>query len=118
MEVNFTTYNDADFAQNFVYQTALGAPIDLTGNTLHMMIRTRADDATVFCDLSSSNGDFVILDSPIGGFYVYIAEAVLLKLPVGEYVHSMIREDSYGHRVEMWRGTWVHAAGPTRWEKT
>ena len=40
--VNITTENDADFYRTFVWQTVDGAPIDMTGMALEMMLRRHA----------------------------------------------------------------------------
>lgn len=116
MIVNITTYTDADFAQSFVHQSALGAAIDLTDNFLHMMVRSRAEDASVFLTLDTNNRAIIITNAALGAFSLYIPQSILLHLPVGEYVHSLIKADVSSHRIEMWRGTLIHAAGPTRWK--
>ena len=42
--VNITVQNDADFYRTFIWQTIAGAPIDLTGGAMEMMLRRHATD--------------------------------------------------------------------------
>jgi len=118
MIVNIWTYTDAGFARTFTYKDKYLDPVDLTDVVLHMHIRAKAADATVFVALSSADGDasaIVIEDAANGKFSIAIPYATLTRLPVGEYAHSLISTDIEGNRHRVWRGTLTHAAGPTRW---
>ena len=114
MIVNITTFSDADFIRTFSYQTISGATIDLAGSSLDMMVRARADDATVYIDLSTANGGITIDYLTPGAFTVRIPFDKLNKLSAGEYVHSMIRQRADKIKETVWRGTLTHAIGPTR----
>lgn len=117
MIVDIETFSDTDFFQNYVYKTQAGAVISLAGFVLHMMVRHQADEATIFMEFTSAeNGGIIITDAPNGAFSLGIPQAKLLLLPVGTYVHSLIKSDPQLRRNEMWRGILVHAAGPTRWQ--
>lgn len=108
--VNIVTYSDADFTLEHA------AAIDVYGNPLHMHVRKTASDETVWLDLSTANGSITITDGTPDVITLYIAQAKLLNLPPGEYVHSLIMTTFSGlFRVEIWRGTLTHNVGPTRW---
>ena len=117
MIVNINTYSDVAFNRTFIYEDASLEPIDLTGSTLRMHVRARAEDATVFMDLSNADGDLsaIVIISPVAGmFRITIPYSVLLRLPAATYVHSLVRNAPGVVREEIWRGTLTHAIGPTR----
>jgi hypothetical protein len=113
---NITCWNDADFYRGFVYQTtdATPVPIDLTGNTMRMGIRHRAPDVTEELLLTTENGGLVITDAVNGKFTVWITQAQLLELPLGDYEHSLVRIPPSGLHLRIWSGTLVNNAGPSR----
>lgn len=119
MIVNISTFSDAGFVRDFAYLDASLAAIDLTGSVLRMHVRARAADATVFLALSSADGDASLItftDAINGKFRIVIPYTSLLRLPVGIYVHSLVRVLPVTlSRDEIWRGTLTHSAGPTRW---
>jgi len=135
MIVNINTYSDVSFTRTFVYRDASLVPIDLTLSVLRMHVRAKAEDATVFIALSNVDPlpavSAMVLTDPVGGkFTITIPYKVLLRLPVGVYVHSLVRTERSALEVlaglpaasegtqmreEIWRGTLTHAAGPTRW---
>lgn len=127
MIVNINTFSDVSFTRTFIYRNAAGVIIDLTNSILRMHVRARAEEATVFLSLSSDDGvdSAILLTDAVGGkFTITIPYGVLLRLPTGIYVHSLVRTIRSGFgpptaelvgREEIWRGTLTHAAGPTRW---
>ena len=114
MIVNISTRSDADFVRAFIYQSAGGVPIDLTGSTLHMMARVNAADATVSLDLSTDNGDIVVTNALLGKFTITIPLSVLSRLPAHIYEHSLIRKRPDLIVDEVWHGILTHEIGPTR----
>jgi len=121
MIVNIDTYSDIAFDRTFLYQDSAYNAFDLTGDILRMHVRARAEDATVFISLSSDEGDasnITILNPANGVFRIVIPNSMLLRLPVGIYVHSLIRTDEFNSNIrqEIWRGTLTHYSGPTRWQ--
>jgi hypothetical protein len=111
--VNITTQNDADFIRGFVYQTISGTPIDLTGNTMWMGIRKHAADVAEQMLLTTENGGLQITDAPGGAFTVYIPQADLERLQVGDYDHSLVRSKS-GMTLRIWSGVLTNNPGPSR----
>ena len=111
--VNITCSNDADFYRQFVYQTIDGMPIDLTGSTLRMGIRQHAIDAKENILLTTENGALAIVDASNGKFTVWIAQAQLLTLPLGNYEHSLIRILG-GMHFRVWSGTLANKPGASR----
>jgi hypothetical protein len=116
--VNITVTNDADFNRLFQYATqnpdgSIGAPINLVGATLEMMLRRDAADVTAYLRLGSDTGEIIMTDPVAGKFVIYIPQAVLEQLPLGSYDHSNIM--SVGpYKTCVWSGTFVINAGPTR----
>jgi hypothetical protein len=114
--VNITTENDADFYRQFAYQTTLGVPIDLTGNTLRMGIRKHAADVEEELLLTTENGGLAIVDPINGLFTVRILHNQLLEqLALGDYEHSLIRIITISaEQYRIWSGTLTNTAGPSR----
>jgi hypothetical protein len=116
--VNITCENDADFIRGFIYQTMLddgsaGPPIDLTGNTMKMGIRFRAEDVNQEMLLTTENGGLVITDAPNGKFTVIVTQAQLVQMQTGAYEHSLIRMQG-GGKFRIWSGSLVINPGPSR----
>jgi hypothetical protein len=116
MIVNIETFTDADYRQAFAYVTAVTEdPISLVDETLRLMSRVHADDATALFECNEENGRIVKIDAGLGKFELIIPLSILSTLTPGEYVHSLIRHSSVtGLKRTIWRGRQVHAAGPTR----
>jgi hypothetical protein len=111
--VNINTYNDADFNRTFIWQTVDGAPIDMTGGTLEMMLRRQAEDETALLRLATDTGE-ITLDNPIAGqFTVRISQDTLERLGLGDYDQSNIFTRD-GNKVRIWSGTFTNNAGATR----
>jgi len=111
--VDLTTTSDADFRRSFQYAVDGGSPISLTGSTLRMMVRRRADEAQAFIDITSPDGGITITDADAGKFTIWLPFAMLSRMAAGEYVHSLIRTQG-GVKDEVWHGTLKHSIGPTR----
>src|SRR5437764_4770940 len=117
--VDITCWNDSDFIRGFIYQTtdATPVPINLTGNTMRMGVRHRAEDATEEMLLTTENGGLAITDAINGKFSVTITAAQLLQLPLGSYEHSLVRVAS-GQHLRVWSGTLINNAGASRGTNT
>jgi len=123
--VNLITYNDCDFYRGFTYMTQIkttsGAiedfPFDLTGAKLRMGIRVNASDVEEPLLLTTENGGIIIDDVVNGVFHLNITQSQLLALPVGTYVHSLIRiydDPDRTFTYLIWTGTLTNNAGPSR----
>ncbi|TYL87454.1 hypothetical protein [Bradyrhizobium cytisi] len=111
--VNITTENDADFYRTFIWQTIDGAPIDLSGGLLEMMLRRRAEDETALLRLGSDTGEIKLTDPVNGQFTVRIDQLTLARLGLGSFDQSNIFNRN-GYKVRVWSGTLINNAGPTR----
>jgi hypothetical protein len=111
--VNITVENDADFYRTFVWQTIDGAPIDMTGGSLEMMLRRRAMDETALMRLGTDTGEIVMTDPIAGQFTVRIAQIDLERLGLGAFEQSNIFTRN-GYKVRIWSGTFTNNAGATR----
>ena len=111
--VNITVENDADFYRVFVYQTVSGVPVNLTGSTLEMMLRRRAEDVTAVLRLGTDTGELQFVNAVAGQFSVKIAQVELERLTLGDYAHSLIMTQG-GFKSAIWYGSLTNNAGPTR----
>jgi hypothetical protein len=111
--VNIVVYNDADFYRTFVWQTLAGAPIDLTGTSLEMMLRRHASDETAVLRLGTDTGEIVLTDPVNGQFTVRIAQDTLVRLGLGDFDHSNIATVT-GDKIRIWSGLLTNNAGATR----
>ena len=111
--VNITTYNDADFYRTFVWQTLAGVPIDLTGGTMEMMFRRRAEDKVALMRLATDTKEIVYTDALNGQFTVRITQDNLERLGLGDFDQSNIFTRN-GFKVRIWSGTFTNNAGATR----
>ena len=117
MTLNLVTYSDADLINSYIHKTAAGAPIDMTGYTLHLMVRKQANDPTAEFECTTQNGRIWWNDQVGGAFTLQIPLLILSVLAPGTYQQSLIAVQPVSLlRREMWRGTLEHAAGPTRWD--
>jgi hypothetical protein len=113
--VNIMVENDADFYHSFVYQTSDGAPIDLTGASMLMMLRNPASDVTVWLQLTTDPGMGIVITSPTTGtFTILITQSQLENLPVNAYDHSLVMTSPGGMKKRIWSGTLTNSAGPSR----
>ena len=114
--VNITVENDADFFQHFQYVTVDDPPIpiNLTGISMEMMLRRSAADEAAYLRLSTEGGAIGVVEPQFGQFFVYIAQAALVQLSLGDYVHSLIATAANGRKTKIWSGTLTVNAGPTR----
>lgn len=110
---NITAQNDADFYRGFAYQTKSGVPIDLTGATMLMKIRRRAEDATSLLELTTETGELVITEPTNGNFTVFISQDNLVRMALGDYEHSLIMNNNE-LLTRIWSGTLTVNPGPSR----
>jgi hypothetical protein len=113
--VTITTQNDADFYRAFQYVTnaEVPVPIDMSGSSLEMMLRRRADDAVALMRLGTDTGEIVFVDATIGKFTIMIRQIELVRLGLGDFDHSLIMTQ-LGTKTRIWSGTLINNAGPTR----
>ncbi len=111
--MNVVTFNpvptNVTFAKAFAYQSSTGTPVDLTGSTLSMQVRSSAANPTRAFPVVVT-----ITDAPNGGFSVSIDAAQLATAPAGTYVHDLVRLRPDGVTEQIWTGTMVVTAGVTR----
>ena len=61
--VNITVTNDADFYRTFQYlMSSSGAPINMGGASLEMMLRRHAADVEALLRLATDTGEIVVTD--------------------------------------------------------
>jgi hypothetical protein len=111
--VNISAQNDADFYCWFAFQDASGNGIDIAGAIMDMKLRRQLEDATVYLELSTANGDIDIVDPSSGIFTILIEMETLQSMPSGDFVHSLVMTLN-GLRTQIWRGTFSNNLGPSR----
>src|SRR4029077_421526 len=99
--VNITVENDADFYKIFQYKMASGAPINMTGASLEMMLRRHAADVEAVMRLATDSGEIVMVDPANGIFTVYIKQDELERLDLGKYDQSNIMTQG-GLKTKVW----------------
>ena len=93
--VNITVENDADFYRTFQYVMASsGAPIDITGASLEMMLRRHAEDVEALLRLGTDSGEIVLTDPANGLFTVLIRQDALERLGLGR-LRSIQHHDAW-----------------------
>jgi hypothetical protein len=111
---NITVENDADFYRVFQYLMATsGAPIDITGWNMWMMLRRHAKDEAAVMRLGTDTGEIVLVDPVNGKFSVRIAQADLERLALGDFDQSLVAEVA-GYIRGIWTGTLTNNPGASR----
>jgi hypothetical protein len=111
--VNIIVENDADFYRTFLWQTVSGVPIDMTGMSLEMMLRRRAEDNIALLRLATDTGEIVLTDPVNGAFTVLLTQDTLERLGLGDFDHSNIATLNT-RKIRIWSGTLTNNAGATR----
>jgi hypothetical protein len=116
--VNITCWNDVDFIRGFVFYQisqdgSAGAPFDLTGNMLRMGIRFNAVDVIEEMELTTENGGIAITDPANGKFTITIMQDQLVRMPLGNYEHSLIRISGV-NKFRIWSGSLTLNPGASR----
>src|ERR1700751_5832006 len=111
--VNITVENDADFYCVFNYQTVSGAPIDITGASMEMMLRYNAADEIAVLRLGTDTGEIVIIDPVNSEFSVRIMQQTLVQLALGNFDHSNVMTIG-GYKRSIWTGTFTNNPGASR----
>jgi hypothetical protein len=112
--VNITVTNDADFYRKFQYiMSSSGAPINILGASMEMMLRRHAEDVEAVLRLATDTGEIVVTDPANGLFTLLIRQDVLQHLDLGDYDQSLIMTNGVD-KTKIWSGTLTNNAGPTR----
>jgi hypothetical protein len=90
-----------------------GAPINMSGASLEMMLRRHAEDVEALLRLATDTGEIVLTDPLHGLFTVMIRQDALARLGLGSFDHSNIMTQG-GLKTKIWSGTLTNSAGPTR----
>lgn len=112
MNVDITTYSDVDHDQTIEVDQVIDADAEL-----HLHVRSTAESKSVWIDATSENGMVIVTGeqtTDTSMIRLLVPYTTLRNLPAGDYVHSLILYAG-GVRTEVWRGTWTHNAGATRW---
>lgn len=91
---DITIEQAADYYLSLVYEDDSGVPIDLTGWSAQMMIRTTFEDPDPLVSLSSSLGGGITLGGIAGTIDIYIDEATTVELAGGMAVYDLRLKDS------------------------
>jgi hypothetical protein len=91
---NFTIEQGADFNPIITYRDpppdpndpdTPGDPIDITGFTARMQVRTGSKTGTVVLDMTTENGLIVILNGPLGQFQFDVDAVATAALTAAEF---------------------------------
>ena len=116
--VNIIAENDADCYQVFQYVVTNpdgtpGAPIDITGTSMEMMLRANAADITALIRFGTDTGELFFITPTQGLFSLNIVQATLVQLALGDYAHSNIMTRG-SQKIRIWSGTLTINPGPSR----
>lgn len=109
-EADMTHYTSADFAEEFEFQDSNDDPVDMTGSTFAMDIKT-APGAAASLSLTTANGGIASTDLTNGTITINVADNAL---SADTYVYDLIR--IYGSPAEreiLLRGSFIVATGVT-----
>lgn len=112
-KVDITVTNDADFYRLFQYVTTGLVPINITGCSLEMKVRRRAEDHAALLRLGTDTGEIVLTDPTNGFFTVMIVKDELLRLGLGAFAHSNVMT-FHGVLTSIWSGSLTVNAGAAR----
>ena len=65
-------------------------PIDMSGASLEMMLRWRAEDDTAVLRLATDSGEFSLIDAVAGKFSLLIRQPAIEQLALGTYDQSTL----------------------------
>lgn len=85
---NILAEQGATFTRSILYTDAASAPIDLTGHTAAMQVRSTASSGTVILALTTENSRLT-LGGAAGTILLSIDAATMVGLPAGKYVYDL-----------------------------
>lgn len=100
--VNFELANNEDLRQTFALSDTGGTPLNLTGASFKMQIKSFA--GAPVAEASSVNGRIAVLDAAAGQFEVNIPAAVMRTIAEGSYQHDLVLSGSDGSTKRIWDG--------------
>ena len=108
-----------DWVVPFAYGTvdSTGAnftPIDLTGSTLKLEIRTQEIDHEALVSVYSPDGGIAITNATQGQFQILMDREQLIHLAAGQYFTDLVRLMPNGYQERLWEGTAFVVEGTTR----
>lgn len=110
LDIDIVSYSDVDLVVSQIMSVEIGS------NPLHLQLRKTAADFTVWLEATLDNMLSIQATTDTETVVLRVPTSKLVNLPVGEYVHSLVMSENSGtKRTGIWRGTWTHNAGPTRW---
>ncbi len=102
-----------DFALELTYSDPDGVPIDLTGCSAALMVRTTYDAATPLVSLSSPSAG-ITLGGAAGTIRIEIDSTVTATLPPGTAVYDLKLTDSLGNPLRLVEGNVTISPAVTR----
>ena len=98
---DITIKQGADFVLALQWQDSDATPIDLTGHSIRMQVRTAVSSPTVALELTTDNNRIVITDAVNGMFELRLgnAETSALNIPAGVYDIEIVSPTNIVDRV-------------------
>jgi hypothetical protein len=109
---DFTIEAGADYTALLTWQDASGNPIDITGWTAEMMIRTDYSSTTPLVTLSSGSG--ISLGGTAGTIAIDIPAAETAPLAEGLAIYDLLLTDATGKPMRLIQGTVTISPAVTR----
>ena len=87
-EGDFYIRDNADYSEPLTWDDEFNNPIDFTGSTFRMDIKSSVDDASAIVSLTTTNGGIESTDLANGKITVKFAD---FSIPPGAYVYDLLR---------------------------
>lgn len=111
-DFDITITDNADWSMVVTYETAGGAPIDLTGYTAIMTLRTHPAASVAMLQLSSAAGE-ISINAALGMMTVSVTSAQAATLTQGRGVYDLMITNLGGSVTRIVGGTVTIESGVT-----
>ena len=106
---DITSDQFATFERTITWKDSTGTPVNLTGYTARLQVRSTFDDSNTVVDIDETGG--ITLGGVLGTIAVSVPAADMGWEP-GSYVWDLVLEN--GATTRLLQGSWTHRAGVTQ----
>ena len=104
--------NNADWIRTLTYEDPAGTPVDLTGYSAKMQLRTSKSSPTVVFELSTVIGN-IVLGGALGTIELTITETELAAIEECSGSYDLLLTDAGGIICALLEGMWTLEKGTT-----
>ncbi len=88
-QFNFSILSGGTFGFQINWTDSAGTPIDLTGYSAKMQVRSSVNSVNPLMTLSTSNGQIIIPTPSNGQIFLSVSSTETAELPAGNYVYDL-----------------------------